>query len=254
MSLSLFSFWDFPSSSGASAVSFAASAETAVPPATWRVDLPPDHQAAAQELEVYASQAQASLQVIAALPERIDSLVARVQDAGAAGLSFSAAEQAELPDEESDLLLSLYEIDHLADQVSFGLEERLPQDWQSSYRQFQAAASRLLRSISHLAWVETSQGGQLLGRTSVGWAGDMQTFYRPALLPQQALLHQRSLEVALAARYALIRLFTATIAASSRLSLLLATPGGALLSLPAVWKYVNQILSEIEQYKLVAAR
>ena len=254
MSLSVFRYWDFPESSGAPAVSFAASEDETTPAATWRLDLPPDHQAATQALDMYASQAQASLQVLDALPERVESLVSRVQATDTAGLSFSAAEEPDLPSEDAGLLLSLFEIDRLAEQVSFGLEERLPQDWQVSYRQFQAAASRLLRSISHLAWVETSQGGQLLGRTAVGWAGDMQTVYLHALLPQQVGLHQRSLEVALASRYALIRLFTATVAASSRISLLLATPGGALLSLPAVWKYGNQILSEIERYKLVAAR
>lgn len=249
----LISLWSFPEISANIGVSFSASAEQDIPPAVWRLDLPPDHQAAAQALQAYSFQTQAALVVIEDLPIRIEGLVKRKQTADAAGASFSLSEQPDLPAEDAGLLLSLLEIDRLGEQVSFGLEEKLPEDWQAAYRQFQAAAGRLLRSISHLAWVETSQGGQLLGRTAVGWAGDMQTYYRPALPPQQYELHRRSLQVALASRYALIRLFSATIGVASRLSLLLATPGGALLSLPAVWKYFNQILSEVEKYQLVAA-
>jgi hypothetical protein len=212
-----------------------------------------DRQAAAQLLQACFFQAQAASQASDALPGRIESLVSQVQPTEAPGISFSTTSLPSLPFEDADLLRSLWEIDRRSEQTSFGLEEKLPEDWQAAFHQFQAAAGRLLHSISHLAWVETSQAGQLLGRTSVGWAGDMQTFYAEPLLPEQIELHRHSLQAALASRHALIRLFTATVAAASRLSLLLATPGGALLSLPAVWKYVNQLLSEVEGYKLATA-
>lgn len=250
----VFSFWDFSETIPESAVAFGASAPEDSPSATWHLDLPLDQQAASQVLEAYSYQAQASVQIIEDLPERIDNLVTRVQAANASGVSFSTIEQSDLPLEEADLLDSLFEIDRMETQVSFGLEEKLPKDWQAPYQQFQSTAARVLRSISHLAWVETSQAGRLIGRTSVGWAGDMETMYAIALLPQQLDLHRHSLEIALVARHALIRAFTATVATASRLSLLLATPGGALLSLPAVWKYVNQMLSEVEKYKAVTAR
>lgn len=249
MSDSIFSHWDFPEAPSGTSVSFAAPVEGDIPAAVWRLDLPLDHQAATQALEAYSSQAQASSRAIDGLPGRVETLVAQVQAADSAGVSFSTTDQIDLPVEETDLLQSLFEIDRIDQQVSFGLEEKLPKDWQASYHQFQAAAARTLRSISHLAWVETSQEGQLLGRTSVGWTGDMQTFYTEPLLPPQVQLHERSLEIALASRHAFIRLFTSTVAAASRISLLLATPGGALLSLPAVWRYANQILVEVETYK-----
>jgi len=250
---SVFSNWDFPDTLADLAISFEASAPGDVPPATWHLDLPQDPQAASQALEEYSHQAQASVQAIEDLPGRVENLVTRVRATEAAGVSFSTTDQPDLPDEEAELLDALFEIDRIDARVSFGLEEKLPKDWQDSFHQFQAAASRLLRSISHFAWVETSQAGHLIGRTSVGWAGDMETLYAEALLPQQLDLHRRSLEIALVSRHALVRTFTTTVATASRLSLLLATPGGALLSLPAVWKYVNQILSEIERYKKISA-
>ncbi len=253
MSNSIFRHWGFPETPVDAAVAFDTTVQGDIASATWHLDLPSDPQAATQLLEEYSFQAQASMQVIEDLPERVENLVAQVQVAEAAGVSFSTSDQSDLPVEEAGLLDALYEIDRIDAQVSFGLEEKLPKDWQDSFHQFQTAASRLLRSISHFAWVETSQAGHLIGRTSVGWAGDMETLYAEALLPQQLDLHRHSLEIALVSRHALIRTFTTTVATASRLSLLLATPGGVLLSLPAVWKYINQILSEVEKYKTITA-
>ncbi|MEJ2267272.1 MAG: hypothetical protein P8X95_27830 [Anaerolineales bacterium] len=47
----------------------------------------------------------------------------------------------------------------------------------------------------------------------------------------------------------MLRTFIVTTQGAAKLSILLATPGGAILALPAAWKYVNQILAELEKIR-----
>jgi len=200
-----------------------------------------------QTLDELAERSQASSDVLDELPERIERLASRGEPSEAT--SFDIESSVDLPPADVELLRFLNELERPADQVSFGLGDDLREGWQVAQEQFQKMTSQALQSLSHMAWVETSQGGILFGRTSVGWTGDMDSFYTPEASPEQIQLHQRSLALALTSRHAFIRAFSATVAGASRLALSLATPGGALLALPAVWKYVNQILSEVERVK-----
>ncbi len=59
--------------------------------------------------------------------------------------------------------------------------------------------------------------------------------------------------MAISSRNTLIRTFVAVTQGAVKLSALITTPGGAILALPVAWKYVNQILSEINAYKELAS-
>jgi hypothetical protein len=78
---------------------------------------------------------------------------------------------------------------------------------------------------------------------------DANTFWQWGTSPEQFGLHQRTLKLAIDSRNALMRTFGLTAEAAVKLSVLLATPGGAIVALPAAWKYVNQILTEVGQYR-----
>lgn len=247
MTALIFSNWELPDAPGEGALSFDASTDQAPQPAVWRLDLPAEPQAALQALAELDERSQASSAVLDELPERIERLASQGTPGGAT--SFAVGPSTDLPSSDAELLRFLNDLDRPPDQASFGLGDDLRAGWGAAQEQFQKMTSQALQSLSHMAWVETSQGGLLFGRTAVGWTGDMDTFYTRGTGPEQIQLHQRSLSLALTARHAFIRAFSATVAGASRLALSLATPGGALLALPAVWKYVNQILSEVERVK-----
>ena len=96
-----------------------------------------------------------------------------------------------------------------------------------------------------MAWVETTQGGRMLGRSALGWSGDLETIYQVETNPDQVGLHQRSLAAAVKTRHTVLRTFIFTAQGAAKLAAMISAPGGLLLALPAVWKFANQALAEI---------
>jgi hypothetical protein len=60
-------------------------------------------------------------------------------------------------------------------------------------------------------------------------------------------LHQRSLHIVTQTRGLHLRLFATIAVGATKVSSLLATPGGAVLALPAVYQYVMQIVAQVKQ-------
>lgn len=152
---------------------------------------------------------------------------------------FSASAE-ERPEEELFHLLRTLEEPF----TSFGISERASETWDKIIQQFQAWADNLLRTVAQYAWVETYAGEQFIGRTRVSWTGGMQTVWRAGLQPDLCLLHQRTLDLALATRNAALRLFLLVIQSSLKVSVLFAIPGGPLLLIPVVWQFVQGVLAE----------
>jgi hypothetical protein len=109
--------------------------------------------------------------------------------------------------------------------------------------------NRLLRLVTHFAWVETEIEGQLLGRSVVSWSGDLDTNWASSAAAEVYQLHQRSLNQALVTRNIALHAVTITTQSAVKLAVLLAAPGGALLALPVAWKFVKSILADIQKYK-----
>lgn len=194
---------------------------------------------------------QSSQEALDSVPDRIENLVGRSQAQARGEVSFAAGP---LPPAEAELLQLLAASGRTAIQtgqpeVSFGLGQDLGAELRKAIAGFQQFTQRIARLIAHFAWVETQVTGHLLARTVVSWTGDMNTLWEDYLEPQQVDLHRRSLTLAITSRAAMLRTFIATTQGAAKLSVLLATPGGAVLALPAAWKYVNQILAELEEIR-----
>ena len=89
----------------------------------------------------------------------------------------------------------------------------------------------------------------MVGRTAVGWAGDFDTTWQAHAAPSQFALHRRSLALALASRDALLNTFVLTAQTVAKLSTLVAVPGGFVLALPVIWRFINNILKDYEAYE-----
>ena len=243
--------WDIPPLPVSEVVSFSAPAPDVGQAPAWRVNLPADPSAAIQQLENSRAELQASQEALNNVPDRIENLVNRSQAEARGEVSFAAEP---LPPAEAELIRMLGAAGQIAvrgeqPEVSFGLGQDLGAELRKATEGFQQFTQRISRLIAHFAWVETQVTGHLLARTVVGWTGDLDTLWEQYLRPEQIDLHRRSLNLAITSRAAMLRTFIVTTQGAAKLSILLATPGGAILALPAAWKYVNQILAELEKIR-----
>ncbi len=247
--------WDFWTAVPDSSLAFEASGAGATEMPVWRVNLPADSRAAEK---VLGQGERRWSRVDSALDQalvRLASFQASTRDGQAAPggtVSFDAQAAQALPAPERNLLEMLQGVEQAQLPASYGLMEDVAGrlGWGQAAQEFQSFLDRLTQTLAFYAWVETNVEGRLLGRTAVTWTGDMRTNWREGLDATQAKLHYRTLALALASRNSLLR----TISLASRgalmlatLPALLATPGGALVALPAAWKFINQVLEELDR-------
>jgi hypothetical protein len=243
----LFGSWDFQSSQNAPGVSFGVSSAAEIP--VWRTELPADLDEAAQKLAQDEAQLNDSITVLNSTPDRIDALVRQAQMANTAGISFDAASPDPLPEAEAELLDMVQTINSPAVGVSFAIGSEQQSDLETAFHQFNDDMTRLLRQVANFAWIETELSGDLVARSVVSWTGDLDTNWASELKEEIYQLHKRSLTQALATRNIALHAVTITAHSALKLSVLLATPGGGLLALPLVWKYVKQIMADVQRYK-----
>ncbi len=215
--------------------------------ARWSLDLPADPGEAAAALACREQMLAASQSALDELPGRLDLLARRARFGREVSFAIPVGEAVSTPD--ADLLRSLGEVELRTGAASFGLFDRAGETWDAAGQQFQQLAEKLQQSLLHQAWVETRVEGQRLGWTVVNWLGDTSTAWEQDAPPGQLALHNRSLALALQSRGALLRAVLIALQGAVKLSVLLSTPGGQLLALPAAWKYVNQVLAEVSQYR-----
>ena len=230
----------------ASAGQLAFAAPTATPPeaARWRVNLSGDPSQAAADLGKAEARLERSQQALAVAAERLSGLVAAQRSGVAFGFYPGRMGFAQPEAELMTLLRMLQEGTFAAD---FGVGETIVAGWEQATEQLQAFVGRLRHSISQYAWVETRLQGRLLGWTILGWTGAVDTLWQAGLSSAQAALHERAVALALASRETLIRTLVVVAQAALTLSVLLTTPGGAVLALPAAWKFINQVSTDFSQ-------
>lgn len=118
---------------------------------------------------------------------------------------------------------------------------------QSAREELDAFIRRVRALASHYAVIETQFDGAVTARTLVSWTGDFRSLWHNDLTPEQIRLHKRNLRAALARRAALIRLMGVICVSAAKIALRLATPGGQLLVLPALWQFVRDVIKELRQ-------
>jgi hypothetical protein len=212
--------------------------------AIWRIDLPAQLETAQDTLRRNEILLQASDLALATVPERLDKFIRQAQARGAVSFAAPAAGSA-----EAGLFTWLESIEGDPAQVSFSLGDEARAGLQKSSEAFQQSVEHLLRLVANFAWVETQMAGELLGRTVVNWTGDMNTVWGEGITPEHYHLHYRSLALALASRATLLRAFITATQGAMKLAILLTTPGGAVLALPAAWQFVNQVLADLGKYQ-----
>jgi hypothetical protein len=234
--------WSFEPESSGDAVSFGVSAApTQAAGPTWRLDLPPGG-AAAAALDAAEDRLRRAEEALQAVPDELDALLLAARTGAVA---FNAA----LSPATAELLDLLDTSRASPEMTSFSLFSGKQEKLIAAGRGFQDALQRLSDMVSRMANVETSVKGSLVGRTRVSWSGDFESVYPIMISPQDLKLHQRSLNLALTSRRLAVSMIARTIQGAVKVSALLAMPGGVLLALPSVWKFINAAISEISTYQ-----
>jgi len=103
------------------------------------------------------------------------------------------------------------------------------------------------RQVQYYAWIETTERGILLARSTVNWFGHLDTIWREDALPSQRSLHQRSLELALATRLTTVKTALTVVKWVGLVARFAALSGpAALVVLPGlVWQAVNDVIYPI---------
>jgi|GEM_PF-751316 len=246
------------------AVSFSVGGdEPAAPEAVepvFRVNLPADGASATRALEASEAQIARLNAALQTVPSRLDGLVARTQErrqkAATSGVSFDTLSEEPEPGPEGDLLAMLASVEGGGTQggseVSFGLvDEAAGIAWEQAKAGFDALIQQISREVLHFAWVETNIADALLARTTIGWTGDAQTAFAGGIKSQQVALHNRTLQIVTQTRSMRLQLFITITSGAAKISTLIATPAGAVLALPAAYKYVMQIVEQVKQFQSI---
>lgn len=224
-------------------VAFAAGTQAEDESTCWRGRLPTDLRLAVSSL--YQSETRLA-RAEQALPKATSRLTAAIQQEQS-GHAFDLAASSTTPAAEAELFQLLQTLQQPS--ASFGIGEGIASEWNKVTEQFQSFTERVLKVITHYAWVETYMGEQLLGKTSLSWTGDISTVWPLQPTSAQVMLHQRMVVLTLSSRMLLMRIFILVLRGVATLSTLLASPAGPILAAPALWNFMNLVLTEYSAYQ-----
>lgn len=204
------------------------------PDVIWQARLPDDPAAAQAALRAALAQLGAHEAALATVEQRL-------QRVASGAISFSTA----LPPAEQALLNGLWAAQ--PEGASFGLSDALQAQWQAAQEQIAALSAQAREALGGYATVETVQGGRLIGRTRINWHGDARSLLRAGIDATQAALHHQTLALALRSRAGLLRLVGLIGRGAAIVATMVASPAGAVMALPAVWQFVQEVLAEVHQ-------
>ena len=247
---SVLGIWDAAPQQPEAGISFDLGSSSAPQPVVFKCELPPNLDQAASEINRAEANLQASQAALEEAQLRLETLV----QSQAGGVSFDISASAPAPGSPEAEVLALLEISGAGgelDFVSFAAGEAKSSQWEKVSDQFQEFIQQLDQIVGHFAWVETQVSGSLVVRSSVGWTGNLETAWNTLPNPDLAALHQRTLRLALASRAAMLRTFGVVTGGAVKLAALAATPAGAILALPAAWKFIRQVQTESSRYQSI---
>ena len=202
----------------------------------WRVNLPADPQAAQAALSDAGRGLRAQ---VAAL----DLAQGRIRQVANGGASFAVGS---IPNPELELMGLMSELRAAESGArSFSLSETISSGWSDAEEKFRAFAAQVQDTLTNYAVVETQVEQVLIGRTSVGWTGDVRSLLVANLSSEQADLHHRTLALALDSRTTMLRTFTTVLRGAAIVATMTSSPVGAIVALPAAWKFIDQLLTDI---------
>ncbi len=198
----------------------------------WRVELPEDQRAAFKDLRAK----RAAVRLRERELERIEGLVARLDLVRSYSLEATA--------HEDRLLAAITALSSPATAFDTRTEERV--NYGALYEQCRALVAQFQALVRPLGRIETVVGGTLVGLTAINLSGDQRTMWSEESAPEQMEAHLAAVRLAMASRQALLRLLVVVVTGALGLAVKAHIPGGQILLLPAVYRFVRDVLQELE--------
>jgi hypothetical protein len=238
--------WELSPSYPNQDVSFDTQAQANAETAIWKFDLPEAISTAERELQYLESEIQSTKMALEEIPLQIERIGHMHLKATSGELSFQSQD---VKGADWELFTLLGELSPLETGLSFDYSGKTSQNLKNAVQEFENSFNRIKSVLTLFALVETSIAGKVIGRTRVSWTGKTESSWQLTGGVEQFHLHQRSLQAALASRYLLLNMLLISAQGAVKLSALLAIPGGAIMALPAVWKYITHVMKELEKYQ-----
>jgi len=207
----------------------------------WRVALPASRHQAATELRNRLAQAKVRQANLETASRRLGNLSTGIAFSSAASLSQSSRP-------ESALMAEVMAFRGSA--VAFDAGGGATLSPVQLYEQCQDLLTRFRRLVQYYARVETSVGGRLVALAVVDWSGDYDVTWQQGVSEADMALHLDTVRLALATRQAWLRLVSVVASGALSLSIKASVPGGQFLLIPAVYRYVRDVLKELEQVQV----
>jgi hypothetical protein len=214
----------------------------------WRVDLPASFKAAHPQLRGRLARVERQMARLTVIEARLAEMEPGTAPAAAA---FSA-QGARSPEEELLAVVDALSPDQAVDPAAaFALGSKISPLQRQLRDQGMAIFDQFRTLVAHVASVETEVEGAGVAVTAVDWTGDFQTAWVQSAKPSAMTLHQAAVRLAVASRLAWLKLMGVVVAGALGLAVKASVPGGQFLLVPAVYKYVRDMLKAFKQVREV---
>jgi hypothetical protein len=200
----------------------------------WRVELPRSASAEAARAYLRGQQEEVRVRV-----QELDEIAARL-----ARLNVIDSYVPRVSRYESELLAAVAELNSPA--LAFDTRTAELRNYKALYAQCEALLAQFKMLIRPILRVETLMGGKMVGLTTVNWDGDHQTIWMEGTTPDQMEAQLAAVRLAMASRQALLKLLGVVVTGALGLAMKAHIPGGQILLLPAVYRFVRDVLQELK--------
>jgi hypothetical protein len=211
-------------------------------PATshWRVDLAADPRLASRGLRSHLALIDRVGPVLPVAERRLWDFAQQIDRPGAASFDLGTTP---LPPAEQELWsLTMAMRGQVAQ--SFYPGEDLVNRWQGYIKEAGDFIDQARRALSMFVVIDTTLAGRELGRTRIGWLGDVQTGWYRAAPADHVSLHGDAVTLALATRNMWLLIASRITGSAVRLGGALLA-GSPILAAPAAWRFIKQIVEEV---------
>ena len=155
-------------------------------------------------------------------------------------VSFSATD--ELLPQKNALSTTISE---LCSPVSYTIKFKSDPEEQEASQGWLDLVEQVRQAVTRYARVRTELGSVPIGLTTVSWQGDFQTTWTNGLGLDERQIHLNAMHVALNSRIEMVRMVSVVAAGVANILLKVAVPGGQLMLLPAVFKFVRDVMQQL---------
>ena len=120
-------------------------------------------------------------------------------------------------------------------------------DYGALYEQCEVIFNRFRQLLIRHGRIETRISDNLVGLTKIDWNGDFETIWEDNTAPLSMRVHVKSIRLAVASRMAFLRILSIVAAGAIGLAIKASIPGGQFILVPAVYKFVRDMLEEFKK-------